>query len=245
MRTLLVILTVLATSASAVQRGQERIYAYIMFEQAEIRLAYIEQILRDSLEYLTENPSDGSLRGHAALRYIAGNRKDFRSILAFNEEGTLLFDSFNRIRLLSTDLSDRQYFIDGIAADPDVPEIHDLVYGRQSGLPFLPISMTGSLPDGSRRMAVVTFLGSALFPSIDLCAECGLAIARGDRVLISRTGSAGVEMSNAPSQLFSLDSGREPGMIDGLPATIHWKNSEVTDLSYVFYRVATSEVAQE
>lgn len=170
---------------------------------------------------------------HVALQQIAQKQTDFRSLLAIDQDGQLYCDSYNRFRIFSADLSSRSYFLNGRLMPLGDLKIHEPVVGKQSGIPFIPITSRTS----GNAVIVATFEPSRLIPVRTYCVTCGALVVHEGKVIAvsARLNSANEDVAARMS--FDGAYGQKDIVLRGMNVSIEWKRSELfNDLIYVTYK---------
>lgn len=155
-----------------------------------------------------------------------------RSILVIDQDGTLICDSFNRVRFTRPDLSDREYVRAGRQLPSGSASLEMPVAGRQSGLGFFPM-VVPSLKEG---VVAATIDPNTLLPTRPYCSTCGLFVLyRGEVV------AASSELTETNNDLvarvhFEGQFGQRNLSVRGFELNIEWRRSTFDpELIYVGY----------
>ncbi|MBR9651890.1 hypothetical protein IT775_12240 [Thalassobius aquimarinus] len=232
----LIFFVMLPVAASASPTGRATID--LVFELGESRMALAEYIMRGAADYLIENPDPGSSEGHSAFKRILNGSTYFRSILAIDENGQLMFDSYNWIPFLGAkDLSQRSYFLGATNAVGKVLRVGDPVVGKQSGQVFLPFTM--AVPNGSgrgQRVVMMTVPPKTMLPSFEVCNFCGVIIALDGKVLVADKPMSDVNEAVISRLTFEGEYGAQELDLRGMTVETHWRKSSRYGVVYLYYR---------
>jgi hypothetical protein len=213
-----------------------------VYELGEARLDHAEQILRSAADYLASNPSTSPSEGHVAFKRILNKSRVFRSILALDENGMLVFDSYNPVPFSEgMDLSGRDYFSETTNAAAMTIRLFPRVVGQQSGETFIPVAM--AVPQSrnqNQRVVTLVVPPSSLMPNIQFCAICGVAIASGGRVVASSRPMSEVNEAALSRISFEGEYGARQILVRRMPVLVHWRKSPRNDLVYMYYEAAAS-----
>lgn len=174
--------------------------------------------------------------GHLALKYIAEGQEVARSILVLDRSGELLFDSYNRRRFFSSDLSDRNYFLDGWGAPLGKPTVHDPVVGKQSGLGFIPVTLKVMAAEPvNEKLLMMTLIPEALIPDVKICSSCGFIVLKDRKVLAASHAMSTANEDIASRLRFEGAYGQMQIEVRGIPLSVHWRKSSKFELDFVYY----------
>ena len=196
-------------------------------ELAEIKLAAMGSSLASRGEV-----SGGE--GHNILAAAMDGVDIGRSVLAINRQGVLQFDSYNRLRFVKPDLSDREYVINGLAAPTGQVALHAPVFGRQSGLPFLPLTYSSPV-DPSGRLLMMTFLPDRLIPDIPVCTTCGFLVLMKGEVIASSHALSTANEDLAARLKFDGEYGQTNLTVRGMELAVSWQKSDKHGVVFLYY----------
>lgn len=222
----------------SVSGADERATIDLIYELGETRFQLAEYILRASSDYVATNPDASSRQGHLALKSVLNGNKQFRSVLAINGDGKLMYDSYNPLPFLGgADLSERRYFRATTNNAPNEMVINKAVVGKQSGELFIPLSMAVPNGLGSGQHAVMlTAPPAAFMPNIALCSFCGVSLLASDEVIASNRPMSDVNEAVASRLEFNGPYGASEVRVRGMTVKVHWRRSDATGVVYLFYQ---------
>ncbi|MCR9235636.1 MAG: hypothetical protein NXI17_03105 [Alphaproteobacteria bacterium] len=146
-------------------------------------------------DFLSANPDISAPIAHSRMKRYQRAAAGLRSILAIAADGTLLFDSYN-LPAPDINLGDRLYVREAVRQGSGDLRINPPVVGRQSGLPFIPITRGLFNVEGVAIGVVVGIMGpETLLPEDSNCALCVSVVLTSDMdVMVSRP--SGLQLSN-------------------------------------------------
>jgi hypothetical protein len=218
--------------------SSERSTIDLIFELGESRLELANYILRSSADFVAENPEISDRQGYLGLKGILNDSEQFRSILAIDENGQLMFDSYNWIPFLGgADLSARTYFQETTNKQGKGLSIGGIVVGKQSGEVFIPLTMPVPNVSGrNQKIVVLTALPSAFLPEQDFCAFCGVSMVLDSNVIASTRPMSDVNEAVISKLHFDGQYGATNLKVRGMDVAVHWRKSSATSVVYLYYR---------
>lgn len=127
-------------------------------------------------DFLAANPEVSPAIAHARLKRYQRAAAGLRSILAIGADGKLMHDSYN-LPAPDFNLGDRIYVREAVRQGTGDLRINAAVKGRQSGLPFIPITRGTFDVEGNATGVVVGIMGpETLLPDDSDCALCVSAV---------------------------------------------------------------------
>lgn len=213
------------------------------FELAEARLDLAEHMLRSSADFLVSVGDIDPQLGHVGLQKIFNDNRDFRAILALDENGRLMFDSFNPVPFRGgADLSQRQYFRDTTHREAMQLFVFPSVVGKQSGQRLIPVTMAvPGLGRGNQRVVMISVPPEAMLPKSQLCPVCGVVITSDGQVVASSHPMSEVNEIALSRLTFSGEYGASQIEVRDMPVLVHWRKSTRAKLVYIYYEAVTSE----
>lgn len=232
-----ILAALLLLTQSAIAETDGRSYIDLVFDLGESRFELANHILRSSADFIASDEEMSAGSGHRGLKQIIGEDSPFRSVLAIDRDGQLMFDSYNwAIFTPVKDLSQREYFRSSTNEPGKEMQIFSPVVGKQSGRYFVPIAM--GVPNGADRnqkVVVLTAPPEAFLPSQGLCNYCGVILLKDGRIIASSVPMSEVNEDVASRMLFDGAYGSNDLRIRGMLVTISWRRSSKTDIVYAFY----------
>lgn len=145
-------------------------------------------------DFLSANPDIAPAIAHSRMKRYQRAAAGLRSILSVSANGTLLHDSYN-LPAPDINLGDRLYVREAVRQGRGDLRINSPVIGRQSGLPFIPITRGLFNVEGEATGVIVGILGpETLLPEDSNCALCVSAVlTSGLEVMVSRP--SGLQLS--------------------------------------------------
>lgn len=145
-------------------------------------------------DFLAANPDVSPAIAHARLKRYQKAAAGLRSILAIGADGSLEHDSYN-LPAPDFNLGDRIYVREAVRQGTGDLRINAAVKGRQSGLPFIPITRGTFDVEGKATGVVVGIMGpETLLPEDSDCALCVSAVLTAQfDILVSRP--SGLQLS--------------------------------------------------
>lgn len=233
---ILAVLCCLNAHSVAAQGVGGREFADLHFALGQARLEHARSLLAAAERDLAARPEWSHRDGHRTLSTIMDGVTVARSMLSINRAGELEFDSYNSIRFLFSDLSDRQYVKDGFALDAGDLGIHAPVFGRQSGLMFVPVTRKTLAAPGSERLLVLTLDPQQLIPDLPVCNVCGFFVLHRGRVIAASQALSDVNEDVAARVNFEGKYGAVQLTVRQMPIAAHWRRDDLTDLIFVYYQ---------
>lgn len=219
----------------------------LVYEMAEARFELAELVLRTSANYLAAQPDVSAADGHLALKSILNGSEYFRAILALNENGELLFDSFNSVGLQELpsgprlDLSGRKYFRSTTNLPSSTLKISPTEVGKQSGESFIPLTMSVQNETGFNQPVVVLVAPpQAFLPPIEVCSYCGIVMALNGEVLGSNRPMSEINRDVIARMSFDGEYGANQIDLRGMKVNVHWRKSPKTGVVFLFYKADPS-----
>lgn len=179
-------------------------------------------------DFLAANPDVSPAIAHARLKRYQKAAAGLRSILAIGADGKLEHDSYN-LPAPDFNLGDRIYVREAVRQGTGDLRINAAVKGRQSGLPFIPITRGTFDVEGNATGVVVGIMGpETLLPADSNCALCVSAVLTDQfDVLVSRPSGLqlpkelldGIGNSFSPNGLELID-------INGGKQLVSWSKNE-------------------
>lgn len=209
--------------AGSVVTAAETVDVEAMRETADARLQVTEFSLRLAADRLAASTGRGDC--HSLTGEIAQSQDVFRSILVLDSDGVLTCDSVNRIMLLPPDLSQRQYFLDGVRGPAGAASIHQPVMGKNSGLPFIPVTVPG-LNGG---VVAATVDPNALIPVRAYCPTCGAIVVLDGAVVASSAQLSSANQDIVARLEFDGLYGQKTIEVRGMDISIEWQRSRLFD----------------
>lgn len=179
-------------------------------------------------DFLAANPDVSPAIAHARLKRYQRAAAGLRSILAIGADGKLQHDSYN-LPAPDFNLGDRIYVREAVRQGTGDLRINAAVKGRQSGLPFIPITRGTFDVEGKATGVVVGIMGpETLLPDDSDCALCVSAVLTDQfDILVSRP--SGLQL---PKDLLNIirnsfaKSGLELVDLKGGKQLVSWSKNE-------------------
>ncbi|MBU2942696.1 hypothetical protein Q4525_18980 [Shimia thalassica] len=224
-------------ASAALSETSARSRVDLIYELGVARLETAEYILRATADFLSEHPDASERQGHIALKGILNESEQFTSILALDENGILMFDSFNWIPFLGgADLGARDYFRETTNAASKELVLGSPVVGKQSGEWFIPITMAVPNATGrNQRVAVLRTPVETLLPLATLCPYCGTALMVNRKVVASSRPMSEVNEAIASRLQFDGRYGASEVVVRGMSVGVHWRKSPSTGVLFIYY----------
>lgn len=183
-------------------------------------------------DFLAANPDISPAIAHARLKRYQKAAAGLRSILAIGADGKLQHDSYN-LPAPDFNLGDRIYVREAVRQGTGDLRINAAVKGRQSGLPFIPITRGTFDVEGNATGVVVGILGpETLLPEDSECALCVSAVLTEQQdILVSRPSGLQLpkKLLDSIKNSFSR-SGLELVEINGGNQLVSWTKNDYANI---------------
>lgn len=159
----------------------------LLAKQVESHLKQNDLAMMAVGDFLSANPDISPTIAQSRMRRYLKAAAGLRGILALNVNGDLEHYSYN-FPTLAIDLDDRVYLQNALKQENSDLQINAPVVGRQTGLPFIPITRSLFNVESKPTGVIVGILGpETLLPEDSDCAGCISAVLTTDLdVLVSR-----------------------------------------------------------
>lgn len=175
-------------------------------------------------DFLSANPDMAPAIAHSRMKRYQRFAAGLRSILAIAVDGTVLHDSYN-LPAPDLNLGDRIYVREAVRQGSGDLRINPPVVGRQSGIPFIPITRGLFNVAGNATGVIVGILGpETLLPEDSNCALCVSMVLTGNmEMLVSRPSGMMVpeDLQRHIEDTLS-DTGLEVIKINGVDSFFSW-----------------------
>lgn len=232
----------LVSAVPVASETDSRAIADLIYEVGETRFELASVLLRSSADYVAENPNASAAEGHRVLKSILNDSKHVRAILAVDENGLLMFDSYNAVPIGATastpsmDLSERYYFKGTTSRPAKELLIHPPVVGRQSGETFVPLTMAVPNKTGFRQSVIVLAVPPSTFiPPLEVCIYCGVVLVHNGNVLASNRPMSDINSDVIARLDFAGRYGASDFELRGMRVQVHWRKSEKTGVVFMYY----------
>lgn len=209
----------------------------VISEIGETRLSLTQAVLRSGADFLSLRGDVSPKEGHASFKAIVNGVREVRSMLALDENGMLIFDSFNVLPIEpAMNLSHRKYFNGTTGQRAKKMLIFQPITGHQSGDSFIPAAM--AVPghvDQNQKVVMAVVVPTSLLPDIDLCSFCGAAIALDGSIIASSSPMSAVNEAALGRVSFSGEYGATEIEVRGMAVLVHWRKSRLSKLIYMYY----------
>ncbi|MEP0520771.1 MAG: hypothetical protein ABJO09_12245 [Hyphomicrobiales bacterium] len=231
--------SLLLPTATLVQAQNAPVVTELIKTRVELKSAFLAKQVDSHLkqndlalmavgDFLAANPEVSPAIAHARLKRYQKAAAGLRSILAIGADGKLKHDSYN-LPAPDFNLGDRIYVREAVRQGTGDLRINAAVKGRQSGLPFIPITRGTFDVEGNATGVVVGIMGpETLLPEDSNCALCVSAVLT-DKfdVLVSRPSGLQLpkNLLDGIANSFSKD-GLELIDINGGKQLVSWSKNE-------------------
>jgi hypothetical protein len=166
----------------------------LLAKQVESHLKQNDLAMMAVGDFLSANPGISPTIAQSRMRRYLKAAAGLRGILALSVDGDLKYYSYN-FPTLTIDLEDRAYLKNALQQENSDLQINPPVVGRQTGLPFIPITRSQFNVESKPTGVIVGILSpETLLPDDSDCASCISAVLTSDLdVLVSRP--AGLQLS--------------------------------------------------
>ncbi len=181
-------------------------------------------------DFISANPDVDPSIAHARMKRYQRAGVGLRSILAIGPDGYLMHDSYN-LPAPKFNLGDRIYVREAVRQETSDLRVNASVKGRQSGLPFIPITRAVFDVSGSVTNVVVGIVSpDALLPEDNECALCMSAVLTQDLdTLISRPAGWVIQpVLIERIEKAAAGSGLELVPINGARSLVYWHKNSFT-----------------
>lgn len=168
-------------------RTRVQLKGAFLAKQVDSHLKQNDLALMAVADFLSANPGVSPEIAHSRIKRYQRASAGLRSILAIGRDGTLLHDSYN-LPAPDFNLGDRIYVREAVRQGTEELRINAPVVGRQSGIPFIPITRGQFDVEGNATGVIVGILGpETLLPEDSNCALCVSAVLTSEMdILVSR-----------------------------------------------------------
>tara|TARA_R110002124_G_scaffold100107_5_gene246587 strand:- start:4631 stop:5428 length:798 start_codon:yes stop_codon:yes gene_type:complete len=168
-------------------RTRVQLKGAFLAKQVDSHLKQNDLVLMAVGDFLSANPDVSPEIAHSRMKRYQRVAAGLRSILAIGPDGTLLHDSYN-LPAPDFNLGDRIYVREAVRQGTGDLRINAPVAGRQSGIPFIPLTRGQFDVEGNATGVIVGILGpETLLPEDSDCALCVSAVMTRDMdILVSR-----------------------------------------------------------
>lgn len=207
----------------------------ILADSIDRRLSQIDTLFASIEALLSVTEEDKTV--HAALVRMVEGVPFIRSLLVIEDTGILLHDSTS-YPVVNLDLSDRGYFLSTLRSARLDLQINEVVIGRASRMPFIPITARVETSYG-RRIVVAVVTPDALIPLQHRCSSCSISLLNSSGAVLASSPAGYAPPLDLLRRVQSGQEMRPYNLRTGMaPSISDWKSIQGGKMHVLYTRFA-------